>query len=564
MLWLALVLLKLANAQELDFQSAPWRALLHFQGSKSSIDSKSPFFLSPQGSKDPLAEGALTRELLKTDEGRCRYPARALFFGLPAEGQGEWCERWKKWKKAIRAEGVDLVFASAFLNSPSSMYGHTLLKFRRKNTDGNELLDYAFSYGAETGNSGGAAYVWKGLTGGFLGRHATSPFYLKIKEYDHVENRDFWTYPLKLTAAEVELLVAHAWELREVNFPYYFLRENCSFFLLEFLQVARPMDGLTDGFPFWVIPADTIRRLSNRGLLGEGHFRASRQRQLKEAKRNFNSLQMNRVSRLAEGELIDKPENIEIKTSLDLALYRKGKVSEELLQLAQIKNISGESEPLRREDPLYSHGTALVMVGMGKQEQTNFGSFLVRPALHDFFQSSFGYEPSSTLQMGTLEGRWQSKKILLDHFDILRIKSIAPWEKWFPNKSWNFSVGAHREFARTCSGWHCLQGEMEGGLGLTFSLFSLRWFNMAQIRAGAGGIGFKGGAGLSSGLVGEWRSLRLILEGERLWSLWGDGASKIAKAGLGWSPTRQWELRLEGRAAPRRWEEGRVLIGKSW
>lgn len=564
MLWLALVFLKLAFAAQADFESAPWRALLHFQGSKSSIEASSPFFLSPEGHRNPQAEGISTLEILKTEEGRCRFPARALFFGYAPEGKGELCDRWKKWREAIRAEGVDIVFASAFLNSPSSMYGHTLLKFRRRNTNGNELLDYALSYGAETGSSAGAAYIWKGLTGGFLGRHATSPFYLKIKEYDHVEHRDFWTYPVKLSPAEVELLVAHAWELREVNFPYYFLRENCSFYLLEFLQVARPLDRLTDGFPFWVIPVDTMRRLNDRGLLLEGRYRPSRQRVLKETKSSLESESLKRISDLADGSKIDSPSDLEVRTAMDLALYRKGKISEHLLALAQSRSLSADRETVSGQDPLYSHKTASWFLGAGKGEGQTFGSILVRPALHDFLQPSFGYEPNSTLSMGALEGRWQGDKVFVENFDLLRIRSIAPYEKWFPNKSWNFSVGAAREKRRDCLDWRCLQGRIEGGAGLSFSLPLFRLFMMGQLRSGAGGVGFQGAGGLSSGLVGEWKDLRLVLEGQKLWSLWGKGGTWEAKGGLGWSPLKDWELRLEALAAPSSFEEGRVLLGKTW
>lgn len=243
-MWLALFFSLLSLASE-PHEAAQWKALLHFESS-SSLAEGSKFFLESAPNLKGEWDSTL-RAFRENPESLCRFPARAIYLrevlkeAFPEPKNSELCDRWHKWREAISAKGIELVFASGYLSSPSSMYGHTLLKFPRSGkTEGQDLLDYTLSFGAETGNAGGLAYVWKGLSGGFNGIYATAPFYLKVREYNFVENRDFWIYPIRLDPPALEKLVAHAWEIREMPFPYFFLRKNCSYFLLEFLKVAFP------------------------------------------------------------------------------------------------------------------------------------------------------------------------------------------------------------------------------------------------------------------------------------------------------------------------------------
>ncbi|RJT69815.1 DUF4105 domain-containing protein, partial [Escherichia coli] len=54
------------------------------------------------------------------------------------------------------------------------------------------------------------------------------------------------------------------WELKQVRFDYYFFDENCSFRLLELMEIARPGIELTEQFPLTAIPTDTVRLVRYR------------------------------------------------------------------------------------------------------------------------------------------------------------------------------------------------------------------------------------------------------------------------------------------------------------
>src|SRR5690606_26093360 len=122
-------------------------------------------------------------------------------------------------------------------------FGHTFLRINRRNSDlapRQELLDYGvdFSAGVDTDNA--VVYALKGLLGFFPGVFRRIPYYYKVREYNDYELRDLWEYELSLTQREVDLVVAHLWELGSTHFDYYYLTENCSYHVLGALEVARP------------------------------------------------------------------------------------------------------------------------------------------------------------------------------------------------------------------------------------------------------------------------------------------------------------------------------------
>ena len=167
-----------------------------------------------------------------------------------------------------------LVFPSAYINSPASMFGHTLL--RVDNSYQSELLAYAVNYSAVADNeTNGFAYAFKGIFGLYPGYYSVSPYYEKVKEYNDIEHRDIWEYHLTLTEDETRRLVLHVWELQGIYSDYYFFDENCSYNVLYLLESARPTLNLTDRLPLWVIPSDTIRVVRDSGLVSSVRYRPS-------------------------------------------------------------------------------------------------------------------------------------------------------------------------------------------------------------------------------------------------------------------------------------------------
>src|SRR5919109_631952 len=117
-----------------------WHLLLHYRrtmagGYESEADEEG-FFLAPNGRTDPKAElNATLAQFFSTQPvGRSRQPARCAFIaryhwlkvaldidesGLPSQP----CERFQSWLAELNPASITLIFPSAYMNNPSSMFG---------------------------------------------------------------------------------------------------------------------------------------------------------------------------------------------------------------------------------------------------------------------------------------------------------------------------------------------------------------------------------------------------------------------------------------------------------
>ena len=138
-------LLDIAESEQV-WEQLEWMNLIHYQTESSlSEDLVSQvddplFFNAKDGKTNPEAELKQTLILLFTDDeednnkhAQCRFVARLNWLkdtlNIDTSRLPEvTCAEYKEWRKVIRAERVTLVFPAYHLNSPSSMFGHTLLR----------------------------------------------------------------------------------------------------------------------------------------------------------------------------------------------------------------------------------------------------------------------------------------------------------------------------------------------------------------------------------------------------------------------------------------------------
>ena len=60
------------------------------------------------------------------------------------------CERFDQWIAELNADSITLIFASAFLGNPASMFGHTFLRIDQEGqTEQTRLLAYTINYAAD-------------------------------------------------------------------------------------------------------------------------------------------------------------------------------------------------------------------------------------------------------------------------------------------------------------------------------------------------------------------------------------------------------------------------------
>ncbi len=473
----------LARAAERELAGHPtWRTLLHvaprsFGLGRASEIPDGPFFLAEDGRTSPRAElEATLRSLLEPtasgdDAIHCRFPARARWLarelGLPPERlAGAPCPALDEWRERLRPRGMTLIFPEAFMNNPASMFGHTLL--RLDVADPNEprnLLAYAIDFTANTGGDAGPVFLAKGTFGLYPGLFGLNPYYQKLELYADWQNRDIWEYPLDLAPDEVEFVLLHLWELDDVAIPYYFFRQNCSYQLIRLLAVARPGLRLRHGFPVGVIPVDTVRdALREIGLQGEVRYRPSPATELRSALRALTPAARRLATDLARGELEPEDERVarlgpEERGAVLGAAYEalryafaQGDVGQEesrersyRLLLARSRAGRGGAPEVPRPAvrPDQGHGTALVALGAGVEDDDAFVELRVRPSFHGLLDPDAGFPRDSTISILDTRLRFfpASGRVRLEELVLVELQSKTPRDSFFRPLSWGMETG---------------------------------------------------------------------------------------------------------------------------
>lgn len=589
-LWVMAVPAALAADRALAAQaSAPeWRALLHYPraaAGTSYVDDPA-FFLAANGYRDPAAELRENIARLAVEpELRCRFPARLRWLqnrGLLADlaSAGDVCDDYQQWRAKLNVTSITLVLASSYLNSPSSMYGHTFLRLDPAGERGkSDFLSYALNFGANIPEGeNGLLYAYRGLFGGYPGRFSLQPYYQKIQEYTRLENRDMWEYQLDLSGPEIDRLLRHVWELRDINFDYYFFDENCSYRLLELLEVARPGIDLTSPFEYAAMPVDTVREVIDAGLVAERRYRPSKRREVDALLDGLTEKQRTWARRLALGQqdsLAGSSFSAEQRRDIYLAAYRylrlrsnrevrSPEIAERSLNLLRALQQHGGALPRSVSEPSapeVGHRTSLLALTAGYRELGAEGSensaleyadMQWRISYHDLLDGKAGYPVGASLMMGNLALRWQDQEGLqLQRFDVIDIRSLSPRDAFFSPLSWQVQGGAERLDDAPNKP---LVGQLNASAGPSWRLLGGTAYAMPALRLEYNSD-FKEDWGLAPGMnLGQvWQGNVAALELAAKWrDFGGAGVRKTlsVSANYGWTRDRSLRLSLDYRDQP--------------
>jgi hypothetical protein len=589
----------LAEAQSKNLSHSPhWLKLLRYRQSPltktyaSEIDGLN-FFIHPRGKRDPDGELVATLQALLTsappaggldsarpksrdfmpanpnsstpaltaaDSGvqgptsanieaehpQCKYMARrrVLWQNLSSlENVPQVpCPRQDQQLKQLQAHRVSLVFASAYMGNPASMFGHTFLKLHlHANSIDRDLMNYGINFAAETDSASGAIYAVKGLTGGFRGKYSLLPYHLLLSKYTFLEGRDLWEYELTLTADEIQFLFEQLLEFEKTHFDYYFLDENCSYHLLTLLEATRPGLSILNPYSPFLIPADSFRQIiQNQGLVREQRFRPSLKTKFNSYLQDLDATERNTLRELvshansATAKAVAEDINARV---LDAAITY-GAIKE----ITDPQNWSTASHPwklararLGRQPPLeitpstsaLGHPSSTLRVGAGSFRNVVFSEFEAMPAYHPWLAPDAGFLANSQMEILRVHVRHYSSQVpRIEEFKLFDIVATNPWNHFFQPLSWRLDAGLERP---TDLATH------------DQSQFVFAAPLMPSLRA-AGGATFQIGAqqypSLSVFLLGHGQAHTVLTHGYRL----GIGP----QAALNWRWTASWKMQLLG------------------
>jgi hypothetical protein len=485
------------------WQNTEWLSLLHYAGSGQSSEAykshvkDSRFFLVPDGRTNPASEllatiAAFYRTDISGDEhAQCKFIARLSLLKQQLRFTAESlpkviCAEYNDWRKHVRSDKVTLVFPAYHLNSPSSMFGHTLLRLDAAEDEGDSRwLSTAVNFGAKvTEADNSILYAYKGLVGGYSGIFVVDHYYKKIQEYNRIEHRDIWEYRLNLTREETERIVTHLWELQDIEFDYYYFDENCSYRLLELLDVARPGVELTKEFKLTAIPVDTVRAIADANMIVSATYRPSQVtlllHVLEQIPKEDHDLIINLSHDITVSEqaAFKRLDNHRQKDIVDLAYQylsyqqsnkkRDPASAKRRHQLLLLLNSypKDTTEMAAMEAPVApekGHGSKRVTFGVGRRLDNTYVELDFKMSFHDLEDNEKGFLRGAQINIGSVQVRVQENdNVSLYRLDLIDIFSLTPRTQFIKPLAWKVYAGLERQLT---NGIDQLTGHVTGGAG---------------------------------------------------------------------------------------------------
>lgn len=578
---------KLADQRE-------WHLLLHYRkglfGGYESEQDDPGFFMSPNGKTDPSAELAATLAQFFSAElvGRSKQPAQCAFVARyhwlkeqlqfdPTRLPPLTCERFDRWYADFEVEAISLIFPSAFLNNPASMFGHTLFRVDQQGqTDQTRILAYSINFAADVPPGAGLAYPIRGIFGSYKGYFSTIPYYLNVQKYRDIENRDIWEYRLNLSDMQLRRFLMHAWELGNAYFDYFFFKENCSYHILALLDYADPNLHLTDEFLFWTVPADTVRLIvSKPDLVSQITYRPSRGTVIKRKREFLSPEERDLAHQMAQDPAaLDSPLFTRLNQPrqafvLDLASdYLRYRIdttnapkpewkerNREVLKVRSQLRIPSEDFTVRpfAKQPELGHKMHRVAIGGGWRNNDTFEEATFRGGYHDLLDPEVGYTPDAQIEMASITVRHYNRadQTRVERATLLNLLSLSPIDSVFHAPSWKLNVGMNTLRHRDCQ--LCSNGFVNSGIGGAKELRLLKrevLFAFAEVEANVSGAYHElhrlgGGAtvGMLADVTERWK---MMATGSYLRFPLGDKSDDFRwYVGSRFTIAQNWAVRLE-------------------
>ncbi len=514
-----------ARARQLRLGDAPaWRRLLvHGGGDESQVDDQR-FFLAAEGD-DASPQDELEATLVglfapmrpghEDDHVACRFPARRAWLARQLAATAPFpevpCAKLDRFIADHGGEAIDVVYASNFLDDPTSAFGHIFLRLRRRanpsaaNTD---VVDVGVDFTAATDTRNPLVYSVKGFGGFFAGRFRFSSYDTMLREYATSDSRDVWEYQLTLSPDEVRMFVWHLWELENHRIDYLYVTENCSYRMIAAIDAAAPRLDLTS-FGGASLPLDAVEAvMSQPGLVERIVYRPSVKSTLRAALRPVRDEDAHLVDSLLrrpdaplpgyltpsqQAELLDAavrvldarsaramtqgqdPAGLATRRALarrrDAVAQRSGEAAE-----ARGGMVAESPRPYDKA-PHLGHGATRFLFGVGGSTQYGnvFATLGARLVLHDFADPPDGEPELTSLQL--LDGRLRMDldrgELTVDTMTFADLMTINPLGRWEDRLSWRlrfFGMRLHDDGCLDCFGHG-----METAVGAALATDDLRY-----------------------------------------------------------------------------------------
>ena len=414
------------------YEKNEWKSLLHFRDELNIKDER--FIVSSNNF-------SLKNEMEQTIKGffepaikynninehyQCKFPARFLFIKNELDLKDDifpqiYCPKFEEYKEKAPASKIFMVYTSENVKNPSSMMGHTFLKFEGKNKQ-NEIKAHSISFYTTINTINLIELFYENFISGMKGTFVLRPYKETLDRYIEIEKRNVWEYELDISSYQKELLSYHIWELKDVDMKYYFTKYNCSTVLFYTLSLIKP--EIYDDEKLWITPLDITKYLYKYKLIKTSQLIASSNWLNRMIKENF------------------KDENIELKNEyFDISSYK-----------------SPNKIPDERQFRL----------SYQKIEDEKYAKFSFLPASHLLSDDNREYFGESELKIAYLSLLAKEDKVSIDEFTLYGMKSFLPYSELADDLSYEFEIAFKKDFDAKMN--YVDNTRIDGGIGYDFKL----------------------------------------------------------------------------------------------
>ncbi len=194
------------------------------------------------------------------------------------------CPKLDHFVKSYLNAKLSLVFISASLLSPASAFGHLILSIELPKTN-EQILERSIAFSFSVPHVQGFAHGLKLLFLDDQGTYLFDDLLKVLQHYQSSEQRNLWSYPLKLSAQQKDRLLTELWSLIQQSNThkptgkvidprtrYSFAGGNCSSKLALILANAMQEFSIYQNFAWPHAPQELIQNLQELGLLAQPIF----------------------------------------------------------------------------------------------------------------------------------------------------------------------------------------------------------------------------------------------------------------------------------------------------
>lgn len=342
------------------------------------------------------------------------------------------------------ADKISLVFASESAWHPGTVMGHVLLKIEGRDSQG-KPKDHAISFFTRFDDVSFPELVLKSFVTGKQGHYSLSPYHETVQHYLFKEGRNLWEYELDLTPEQIKRLHRHLYELKNVEFTYFFHKFNCATLFRNILSKEIP--ELAQAGHLWVTPLDLVRSLAKSDKIKSRKFLHTNQWLIKAFHKGKNLSEKN----LSSDQLsfltyrLEKAQNGFRLEQQQISQSTWSENEKSLIEKYGLSNGPADLDFSNFPKPEQTGPDSQVAVGYYKSFDVTGLKVAMLPLSHFFIDDQTGYFSESEIKLGHLSLiQNQDRRVEIFDFDLFSVASYPVHDSFTGSYSGKFNLGFNR------------------------------------------------------------------------------------------------------------------------